>query len=114
MSQAARREALKRQILEDRGDVCDFCGDLGATDMHEWLIKRSAVPKGRRQLQIFDERNCALLHHACHMTHGQTKAIKEHLVNVFVERYSLEELLEFVEGLELRDTSHAQFLRGKE
>jgi len=48
------------------------------------------------------------------MTHGQTKAIKEHLVNVFVERYSLEELLEFVEGLELRDTSHAQFLRGKE
>ena len=114
MGRVNLREELKWRLLQERGDTCDYCGEAGATDMHEWLIKRSAVPKGRRQLQIFDERNCALLHHACHMTHGQTKAIKEHLVNVFVERYSLEELLEFVEGLELRDTSHAQFLRGKE
>ena len=114
MSQSARRETLKRQLVEDRGDVCDFCGDFGATDMHEWLIKRSAVPKGRRQMKIFDERNCSLLHHACHMTHGQTKAMKEHLAEIFLERYGVEDLLEFVEGLGLRDTSHAQYIRSKQ
>lgn len=80
--------------------------------MHEWLIKRSAVPKGRGQSRIFDERNCTLLHNVCHLGEGQTKAMKEKLARLFLERYGLKDLLAFVDGLELRDTSHSQYLKG--
>jgi uncharacterized protein YllA (UPF0747 family) len=80
--------------------------------MHEWLIKRNVVPKGRGQLRIFDERNCTLLHHTCHLGEGQTKAMKDKLARLFLDRYGLKKLLAFVDGLELRDTSHKQYLKG--
>jgi len=106
------REELKWRLLQERGDTCDYCGEAGATDMHEWLIKRGAVPKGRKQLRIFDERNCSLLHHTCHLVEGQTKEMKRKLARVFLERYGLEALIGFVEELGLRDPSHLQFLKG--
>ena len=112
MSQASRRAELKGRLFQERGNTCDYSGKDGATDMHEWLIKRSAVPKGKQQLKIFDERNCALLHHTCHLGEGQTRAMKEKLANIFIDRYGRETLLEFVAGLNLRDPSHAQFLEG--
>jgi len=98
-------------LLQQRGDTCDYCGETGATDMHEWLIKRSAVPKGAKQLRIFDERNCALLHHECHMLEGQTKDMKDKLAQVFIKRYGVEQLQSFVASLELRDGTHAHYLK---
>jgi len=112
VSQTSRRAELKWRLFQERGNTCDYCGKDGATDMHEWLIKRSAVPKGKQQLKIFDERNCALLHHTCHLGEGQTKAMKAKLADIFIERYGRDKLLEFVTGLNLRDPSHAQFLEG--
>lgn len=112
MSQASRRAELKGRLFQERGNTCDYCGKDGATDMHEWLIKRSAVPKGKQQLKIFDERNCALLHHTCHLGEGQTRAMKAQLADIFIARYGLKQLLEFVTDLKLRDPSHAQFLIG--
>ena len=112
MSQASRRAELKGRLFQERGNTCDYCGKDGATDMHEWLIKRSAVPKGKQQLKIFDERNCALLHHTCHLGEGQTRAMKAQLADIFIARYGLQQLLEFVPDLKLRDPSHAQFLIG--
>ena len=28
------RTDLKRKLLNERGDTCDYCGKAGATDMH--------------------------------------------------------------------------------
>jgi hypothetical protein len=94
------RTDLKHQLLDERGDTCDYCGKAGATDMHEWLIKRSTSP---RNSKIFDARNCALLHHEpCHMQFGQTKQLKQRLANIFIERYGEQALLQFINGLNLR------------
>jgi len=67
--------------------------------MHEWLIKRSTLPKDKR---IFDERNCALLHHHCHMEHGQSTAMRLHLAKVFVKHYGEDEMIAFVDSLALK------------
>ena len=71
--------------------------------MHEWLLKRSAVPKSKKK-KIFDERNCSLLHHSCHMEFGQTTAMKERLAPIFVSRYGKESMLDFIDSLSLRSS----------
>ena len=94
------RNTLKEKLIEIRFD-CDWCDRplVGEGDMHEWLIKRSALPKNKR---IFDERNCAILHHSCHMAHGQTRAMTEKLAPIFVQRYGKEQMLDFIYSLDMR------------
>ena len=96
------RTDLKRKLLDER-NLCDFCeAELGfSVDMHEWLIKRSAVPKSKKT-KLWDERNCSLLHTSCHAKFGQTTRMKEKLAPIFVERYGKPAMLEFVTGLHLR------------
>jgi len=97
---AKTRMQLKQQLIEERG-VCDWCGGTiyDDADMHEWLIKRSNWPKDKR---IFSKYNSAILHHQCHMEHGQTKAMRERLAPKFVERYGKDAIIAFVENLNLR------------
>ena len=61
---AKTRMQLKQQLIEERG-VCDWCGGeiQDNADMHEWLIKRSNLPKDKR---IFSKYNSAILHHDYH------------------------------------------------
>jgi len=94
------RRELKERLLRKYPN-CDWCmlPLLGDCDMHEWLVKRNVLPKDQR---IFDERNCSLLHHGCHMEHGKTKAMQQRLAEVFVGRYGKEAMLAFVDGLELK------------
>ena len=99
------RTQLKRQLLDERDGTCDFCGmKLGfAVDMHEWLIKRSAAPKRKKNL-IMDPRNCSLLHTSCHAEWGQTKRLKEKLAPLFVERYGKSGMFDFITSLNLRSS----------
>ena len=94
------RNTLKEKLIEIRFD-CDWCDRplVGEGDMHEWLIKRSVL---RRDKRIFDERNCSILHHACHMAHGQTRAMTEKLAPIFVQRYGKENMLDFIDGLDMK------------
>ena len=94
------RNTLKEKLIEIRFD-CDWCDRplVGEGDMHEWLIKRSALPKNKR---IFDERNCAILHHSCHMAHGQTRAMQDKLAPIFVQRYGKDKMLDFIDGLGMK------------
>jgi len=94
------RNTLKEKLIEIRFD-CDWCDRplVGEGDMHEWLIKRSVL---RRDKRIFDERNCSLLHHACHMAHGQTRAMTDKLAPIFVQRYGKEQMLEFIMALDMK------------
>ena len=101
------RTDLKRTILNERGDTCDYCGKAGATDLHEWLVKRSALPRNKK---IFDARNCSLLHHLCHMQFGQTKQLKQRLANIFIERYGDQALLQFIYGLNLRSDAEYKYI----
>ena len=96
------RTKLKIRLLYER-KLCDWCGGLitDSCDMHEWLIKRSAVPK-RKQNKIFDPRNCSLLHHSCHMEHGQTKTMRDVLAPIFIYRYGKAAMLDFIYSLELK------------
>jgi len=41
-------------------------------DLHEYLVKRSAVPRLKQPLIMVPE-NLAPLHHSCHMAQGQTR-----------------------------------------
>lgn len=97
------RRDLKMRLIDERLQ-CDWCNKwlFGLGDLHEWLVKRNALPKDKR---IFDERNCALLHHNCHMEHGQTTAMTEKLAPIFIARYGREAMVDFVEGLGLRQSS---------
>ena len=94
------RAALKALLLLQRRD-CDWCDRplQGDADMHEWLIKRHLLPRDKR---IFDERNCALLHHTCHMAHGKSKQMQDKLAEVFIGRYGRAAMLRFITGLGLR------------
>ena len=72
-------------------------------DMHEWLLKRSAVPKkNERHDRLFAPENCSLLHHdPCPMQLGQTKGLRSILARKFVKRYGEERLHDFVDSVEL-------------
>ena len=104
------RTDLKRKLLDER-NLCDFCGaELGfSVDMHEWLIKRSAVPKSKKT-KIFDERNCSLLHTSCHAKFVQTTRMKEKLAPIFIDRYGEQALLQFINGLNLRSDAEYKYI----
>ena len=53
---------------------CPWCGRPieEGFDLHEFLVKRSAVPREQQDL-IMQVPNLAPVHHACHMQHGQTR-----------------------------------------
>ena len=104
------RRDLKMRLMQERLQ-CDWCGKWlhGVGDLHEWLVKRNVLPKNNK---IFDERNCALLHHNCHMRYGQTRAMTEKLAPIFMKRYGRDAMVAFIEGLELRQPSQfMQWLR---
>jgi len=74
LRQDVYRSGLGYSTLGGRSIViCPWCGEQIANhmegDLHEALVKRSAVPKDRQEL-IFVKHNCVLLHHGCHMAHG--------------------------------------------
>ena len=96
------RQKLKAQLIQER-DRCDWCffplGD--DTDMHEWLVKRNAVPKSKKNL-IMDARNCSLLHTACHAEHGASREMQIKLAPTFVERYGKQAMYDFIESLDLK------------
>jgi hypothetical protein len=73
---------LKIKIAREQGGIgnqppkCAFCGEPGATDLHHWLLKRSSgLPAEVINVPI----NVVLLHHRCHMQHGQTKAMTQQM-----------------------------------
>ena len=81
---ATGRTELKRVVLREHSTWdtklrravvrCPWCGEEidGGFDLHEYMVKRSAVPKDRQDLIMVLE-NVAPVHHQCHMQHGQTK-----------------------------------------
>lgn len=115
MSLAYKRAQLKYQLSRERRQntkigflpVCDLCDKpitkYRPADMHEWLLKRNAVPKkNERHDRIFAPENCSLLHHdPCHMQLGQTKRLRSVLARKFVKRYGEERLHDFVDSVDL-------------
>ena len=57
--------------------LCPWCEKViqGGFDAHEYLVKRSVVPRAKQDL-IFVPENVIPLHHECHMAHGQTRTMK--------------------------------------
>lgn len=66
---------------------CPWCGEpveKDSFDLHEAIVKRSAVPKDRQHL-IFVPENVICLHHSpCHMEHGNTKEMKRRCLPVMI------------------------------
>jgi hypothetical protein len=81
---ATDRTELKRIVLREHNTwdttlrravvYCPWCGEeiTDGFDLHEFLVKRSAVPRDKQDLIMVLE-NVAPVHHQCHMRHGQTK-----------------------------------------
>jgi hypothetical protein len=74
---ATPRELVVQIAREQNGfppsrAVCIWCQKPGATDPHHWLFKRSS---GVSLEVLHNPANVVLLHHHCHQTYGQTKAM---------------------------------------
>lgn len=52
--------------------ICPWCGEVGASQPHHWLFKRSAAVAPK---VLHDPRNVVLLHAHCHNLYGQTEAM---------------------------------------
>ena len=68
-------------------------------DMHEWLIRRSHVPR-KKQGCLWHRFNCVLLHADCH--HGHADGMKEHFKELAIERYGREAIKEWLASLPLK------------
>lgn len=68
--------------------VCQLCGEPQENlDLHEALVKRSAVGKKHQHL-IFVQVNCVPLCHDCHMAHGQTRATASKCLLILAKKHS--------------------------
>ncbi len=67
-------KSLKFQVMREHEYICAYCGTTfhRGLDLHEWLVKRSAVPR-EQQHHIFNSINCVPLCRECHMLHGQAR-----------------------------------------
>jgi len=54
---------------------CAWCGEPIDADLalHEWLVKRSAVPRDKQHLIMVPENIAPLHNRKCHIPHGQTR-----------------------------------------
>jgi len=66
--------SLYQPKLCKRVPLCPWCHDqiIDQYDLHEFLVKRSAVNKRDQDLIMVPE-NVVVVHHRCHMAFGQTK-----------------------------------------
>ena len=85
--------------------ICPWCG--GAIKrpndcvMHEWLIRRSALPV-KRQYLIMHEYNCILAHHQCHADHETRREFKLRCAKAQFARYGRGTIVAWVASLMLR------------
>lgn len=87
--------------------VCDYCGLIikhpDDCVMHEWLIRRAALPV-KLQHKIMTEFNCCLLHVDCHEQHETTARCKMRCARAQYKRYGRDKIAAWVKSLELRQT----------
>jgi len=72
---SSKRDALKRYIVEQVGEMCECCDLRMGTDLHEVFVLRSDLPKSRHG-EIFVRGNCALVCRQCHDSKVQSAAFK--------------------------------------
>ena len=91
------RDALRAQIKVElttmvRGQprlLCAWCSQplIGGFDIHEAIIKRSKVVRGKQHL-IFVLENCVPLHRECHDVSGQSAEMKRRCIEYLCSRLS--------------------------
>ena len=66
--------SVYQPVWRKKAPLCPWCEHPldREFDLHEFLVKRSAVPKDKQHL-IMVPSNTAPVHHECHMRYGQTK-----------------------------------------
>ena len=66
--------SVYQPIWRKKAPLCPWCERPidREFDLHEYLVKRSAVPKAKQEL-IMSVHNTIPVHHECHMRHGQTR-----------------------------------------
>ena len=86
----ARRFYTRFAVIDGQAGhylLCPWCDRpiRGAGDLHEVFVKRGDVPLAL-QAKIFVEGNVVILHHDCHMEHGQTTTM-ERRCREYMKRY---------------------------
>ena len=68
--------------------MCAWCGELIESDLavHEWLVKRSAVPKAKQNLIMVPQNTIPLHNQSCHIPHGQTREMAARCLKHLVPR----------------------------
>ena len=96
------RRFLKRQLLQERGRVCEECGkeNPDAIHLHEGIVKRNEVPRNAPLgWQIYSEINSFLLCGNCHLNKPLTRG---RYYWKACQRYSKAEVDEWLASLPFR------------
>jgi hypothetical protein len=107
------RAQIKAQLMQERKQMrliggklayvlmCDVCGKLGPTDLHESLISRGRA-RGDDELErlvLLGKCNLNLLCNHCNVKRAEMEKHRRRLVLLNLDRYGLEAMTAWVRGL---------------
>ena len=87
---------FRHRLYIRRKGKCDLCGrPAQGFDIHEGIFQRRWLPKDK-QLCLFTEYNCLILHRRCHIPHPPSR---EKALEILIGHYGRETLWEWKKGL---------------
>lgn len=95
------RQKLKEELYE-KYPYCALSGvRTNQLEMHEWLVKRSALPIKRLQDKIYSPYNCILLTHAQHNRTDSSRRDWE-CARWAIKTYSFQEIENWLTNIQLK------------
>jgi hypothetical protein len=110
MTMTAERAKMKAWLVATRfnyirgGVVCDLCGELGGSDLHEHWISR-AQAQGNPDLEaaiLVSPYNASILCNDCNLHRAETEEGRKLLRKKSIERYGKAEILDWIGHLPFR------------
>lgn len=96
------RRVIRRQIMLERGETCELCGEVAAEHVHE-IVNRGRTKRGSEQrFASYDKRLCSFLCQACH-DQVHNPELRTVLFNMNIERYGWESVKEAFDLTEVTD-----------
>ena len=92
-----KREELTRQLLEERGLLCEICQERPATELHHCLFHRM---KGHKELDVAENHQLTCL--ICHGSVANSHDNERQFWAKQCERYGEKHMLDWWESVDLR------------
>jgi hypothetical protein len=95
------RRVLRRQMMLERGGICDMCGTNAAWDVHE-IVNRGTTKRGSdERWAAYDRRICSILCRDCH-DKAHSPDGRDRLLRVNIERYGYDTVREAFDAVNVQ------------